>query len=458
MQNNRESQSCYDSIYDRVIKYQVRAECREPLHIGSGEKEQGEILIHPVEDCPFIPATGIAGVFREHFTDEELRNEMFGNVNENGSDGSRIRFCDGFFEKASVETELRPHVKIDGETGTCQSNVVKGAAISSGQKFEIESVAAGSEFAFSVYIFEKERSYEKPFEEALEALHCGNIQFGGQKSNGCGYVKLASVKKSVYTMTDENDRKQWPKEEKAMRDITAEITDKAEAQDQRLHFELSGKTEGAILVKAVSIADYSENAPDAQNIVNHRKEYMIPASSLKGIIRSQMEKIAVYKGMGLEIIDNIFGTCADDNSGGKRGEIKFFDCVVGNTTDNDRVKAQARIHIDKFTGGVISQALFSEKPAYGSLVIRVDMENADNYAGNALLLMALRDLGMGILPVGSGSSIGRGYLTCDRLKISKGSEVLAEIDLKAGKVVEGAAVIEEYIGFTDGGIRNGTDS
>ena len=41
MQNNRESQSCYDSIYDRVIKYQVRAECREPLHIGSGEKEQG---------------------------------------------------------------------------------------------------------------------------------------------------------------------------------------------------------------------------------------------------------------------------------------------------------------------------------------------------------------------------------------------------------------------------------
>ena len=57
----------------------------------------------------------------------------------------------------------------------------------------------------------------------------------GQKSNGCGYVKLVSVKKSVYTMTDENDRKQWPKEEKAMRDITAEITDKAEAQDQRLH-------------------------------------------------------------------------------------------------------------------------------------------------------------------------------------------------------------------------------
>lgn len=110
------------------------------------------------------------------------------------------------------------------------------------------------------------------------------------------------------------------KRRKSNEDITAEITDKAEAQDQRLHFELSGKTEGAILVKAVSIADYSENAPDAQNIVNHRKEYMIPASSLKGIIRSQMEKIAVYKGMGLEIIDDIFGTCADDNSGGKRGD------------------------------------------------------------------------------------------------------------------------------------------
>lgn len=458
MQNNQDSQSCYGSVYDRVIKYRVKAECREPLHIGTGEKEQGEILIHPVEERPFIPATGIAGAFREYFTDGDLRNEMFGMVNEKGSDSSRIRFCDGFFKKAAVETELRPHVKIDGETGTCQSINVKGATISSGQKFEIESVAAGSEFEFFVYVFEKEKSYETSFEGALEALHCGNIQLGGQKSNGCGYVKLVSVKKSVYILTDQNDRKQWPKEEKEMKDITDVIIEKAEKQDQRLHFELSGSTEGAILVKMVSVANYSEEAPDAQNIVNHRKEYIIPASSLKGTIRSQMEKIAVYKGMNLKIIDNIFGTCAEKHSEGKIGEIKFFDCVVGNTADNDKVKKQTRIHIDKFTGGVISQALFSEKPAYGSLMIHVDMENACDYAGNALLLMALRDLGMGILPVGSGSSIGRGYLSCDSLKISKGAEVIVEIDLKAGKIVKGAAVIEEYIGFTDRGIRNGTDS
>ena len=44
------------------------------------------------------------------------------------------------------------------------------------------------------------------------------------------------------------------------------------------------------------------------------------------------------------------------------------------------------------------------------------------------------------------------------MKISKGAEVIVEIDLKAGKIVKGAAVIEEYIGFTDRGIRNGTDS
>lgn len=442
MQNNQS----YNSIFDRVIKYQITAECREPMHVGTGDGKKGEILIHPVEERPFIQATGIAGAFREYFKDIELQQELFG-----GLDGtnSKIRFTDGTFNKASVDTELRPHVSIDRETGTSQVKKIKGNATISGQKFETELVAAGAVFEFQVYIFEKEKSYRDAFEKALEALHCGNIQLGGQKNNGCGYVNLTSVKRAVYTMTDREDRMKWAKEEKDSEDITADIIGHAEEQDERLHFELVGKTDGSVLVKAVSVDEFGEDTVSAKNIVNRKREYIIPATSLKGIIRSQMEKIVQYKDLEKDIIERIFGNCAENVAEGKVGEIKFFDCVIGNTEDNDMVKEQKRIHIDKFTGGTISGQLFSEKPAYGSFKICVDMENESDKAANGLLLLALRDLGLGILPVGGGTNIGHGYLACDSLVIRKGADILAEIDLKAGKIIQGEDVIQEYISLND---------
>lgn len=70
--------------------------------------------------------------------------------------------------------------------------------------------------------------------------------------------------------------------------------------------------------------------------------------------------------------------------------------------------------------------LFSETPAYGELTIRVDLEE-ENKKAAGLLLMALRDVGLGILPLGSGSSIGRGYIDGSELLIKEGTEVIAKI-------------------------------
>ena len=40
--------------YNKIIKYVIKAECREPLHIGSAEGSSEEVLIHPVDRVPFI--------------------------------------------------------------------------------------------------------------------------------------------------------------------------------------------------------------------------------------------------------------------------------------------------------------------------------------------------------------------------------------------------------------------
>jgi len=83
------------------------------------------------------------------------------------------------------------------------------------------------------------------------------------------------------------------------------------------------------------------------------------------------------------------------------------------TIENVHSLVQNRIRIDRFTGGAYSTALFNEEPIWGSddseLILHLTLRNpADHEIG--LLLLLLKDLWTGDLPVGGESSIGRGRL------------------------------------------------
>lgn len=422
------------SSYDRVVKYEIKAKCQEPLHIGSSAGGRGEILVHPIAGRPFLPATGMAGAFREYFSyDTALQKTLFGIQEEDSSSESKVQFTDGFFEKAGVYIELRPRVYIDRRTGTCKAQNVNGGTAVSGQKFEMEVISAGSEFRYEIYLYEnKKESFQRIMEQALIALNQGMIQFGGQKSNGCGYVTLKSVCKTVYDMRDEKDRVLWLDESKESKPILSQLIQKKETRQNRIQFELSGKTEGSILVKSLFVTDYGEKAPDAENIRNHKKEFIIPASSIKGAVRSRIEKICRYKGLQGDTVDRIFGKSGDKEEDGLLGCVRFYDCIIGDMESNDRAPSQKRIHIDKFTGGVMYQGLFSEKSVGGEIHIRVDLTDAADDKAKALVLFALRDIGIGILPLGGGSSIGRGFIKGERLTVCDGAKRSAEIDIGSG--------------------------
>ena len=167
---------------------------------------------------------------------------------------------------------------------------------------------------------------------------------------------------------------------------------------------------------------------------------VIPATSIKGVVRGQMEKIAKFKGLSETDIEQIFGKNSEKGKTGFLGQIHFFDAIL----EGGERPAQKRIHIDKFTGGVMYGELFAETPAYGKLKIRVDLEKEDKKAAG-LVLMALRDIGIGILPLGSGSNIGRGYISGSELLIREGADVVAKIDLKKKQVETGADRISEYL-------------
>lgn len=445
--------------YQKIIKYLVTAVCTRPLHIGSASGDKEEVLVHPVDGKPFIQAASLSGVMRQYYAKthgEEAAEGLFGarrfETDENAMAGaSRVRFSDGSFCGNNVMLELRPRVKIDPVTGTCDAGSVTGTNRQAGHKFNMEYIGAGEVFRFSAYLYDE--NCQAALEETLSAIHRGEAQFGGQKSNGCGLIRLQHLKRKTFDMTLQSDRRKWADEdtlaENEYKDILSDIISQGQGVEKTAvayEVTVTGCTEGELLVKSIAVQEFGEGAPDSVNIRNAAKDYIVPGSSLKGAVRNQMERIASYIG-NASVIGDTFGCTGNSEDEGRAGNIVFYDTVVGNREDNDRAQVRNRIHIDKFTGGVMHGGLFNEKNVSGNVDFRIvinDRNNPDSTCG--LLLMALRDLAAGVMGVGGGYSVGKGIINVERIAIySHKKKENAVIEFEKGIITDEQGMISDCI-------------
>ncbi len=399
------------AIYDNIDKYTVYAQCNSPMHIGS-EGDKSEILMHPNGNMPFIQATGICGVLRsycEKISDIKTVSDFFGDA-EDGSH-SKVKISDGKFKlDEHLKLELRPRIKINSETGTMAASKVKGTIETvSGQKFDMEYISAGAEFSFDIYLYSVSEKERNLILMAIAALNEKQILLGGQKSNGCGEINICKILHKYYDMHDKNDRKLWI-EETGMEEMKIPALNSGKNHINAYEIEIDASTENELLVKGIAVDSFGEKAPKSVNMKDGKGEYIIPASSIKGAVRNRMEMIA--KSMNLEdsIISESFGKTSDGSEKGNLGSLRFKDIYVGKESRR-KEKLSNRIHIDKFTGGVMNGGLFSELNIYGSMKIRItvsDCSNQDSVLG--LLIFAIRDLKYKMYALGSGQSIGKGYI------------------------------------------------
>lgn len=434
--------------YSQVNKYRIQVLCKEPLHTGSADGGAEEVLIHPVEDEPFLQASSLSGVFRAYYKQSfgaEYEKLMFGTPDDAVQKESRIRFTDGRFEMKTVKMELRPRVKINPVSGTVDAAEAKGTDQKSGQKFELEYVAAGAEMTFTVYVLDGTDADHQRFLQCMADIHAGNVQFGGQKSNGCGYFTVKEIRYSHFDLLKNADRMKWMKEDgtdsaDAIRILPAKLPKASlpRAYDLKIY----GKTEGELLVKSIAVTDCGKDAPDAMNIQNGKNEYIVPGSSLKGVIRNRMDMIRKYLNLDDNIVDAIFGKAAESGVGNK-GIVYFYDAVVGSQEVNDLAEIRRRIHIDKFTGGVMNSALFSEKNVSGDVVFHAsvdDNELADSAC--ALMVLAFRDMAAGQVTIGSGYSVGKGFIHVKRIVITDRNGNECMLDFAQKKVKDPAGMLD----------------
>lgn len=440
--------------YQKVIKYLVTAECTEPLHIGSSSGEKEEVLIHPVENVPFLPASGIAGVFRSFY--EKLygcedAGALFGSLkaNEAGEEQeSRVRFSDGTFRNPVLER--RPRVAINKKTGTCDSSSIQGTDNVAGHRFTMEYLGAGTKVEFAVYLYDETQAEQ--LETIFSAMHQGALQLGGQKSNGCGCLSVDKLYRFGFALTDSEGRKNWADEDdlslEKYEDLTECICNKQVATGQ-YEITVCGKTENMLLVKSMAASLSEDGTSYSENVKNAKNDYIVPGSSLKGAIRSQMERIAKYLSKE-SMIETAFGKKGSPDDKGSAGCLYFHDAVIGNQKDNAKAALSHRIHIDKFTGGVFNGGLFSERNVFGKAELRISVKKREGVeAVCGLLLMALRDLAIGSMSIGGGFSIGKGFFEISELTIRTSGEI-AKIDFTSGTITDESSIVSCWMKAVNG--------
>lgn len=392
-------------------KLNIYVENISPLHIGTNDNE---MLINSEDNTVFIPGTTMAGALRAY-----LENNNYKNVNKLfGKDlnMSKIFVYDTVCSLQGME--IRPAVRIDKEFGVA----IKGG------KFERNFITTGHKFVIELEIFAANESEELDFKEAIYncilGINNGDITLGAYKTSGAGLFKVSKIEECSLNLEDKNQLFSYLQDKIRFKEILVNELKNTTFKNNDITFTLKATLDTPLLIKVQDQMD--ANQADGQQIKNNKGEYIIPGTSLKGIIRGQGEKILKYHNK-LNISKYIFGS--EDSKDIKiASNFKTFDSVI----ENAKVGKYNRIKLNKFTGGVIKSALMDDDPVLGD----IKLQGKYKYTGTsiredigiAIIALVFRDIAIGNLSLGSGYNIGRGRVKGSRLIITKGEKVIYDYD------------------------------
>jgi CRISPR/Cas system CSM-associated protein Csm3 (group 7 of RAMP superfamily) len=317
-------------------------------------------------------------------------------------------------------------VAIDAETRTAADE----------KKFDIQLLAAGSIFnlRFELVISKDDKDdYSQKLRDALyTALHGleqGEITLGARKRRGFGQVVVTDWQVYKFDLQTKEGLVNWlgfdqglktPTVEKG-NDLAAKLGASLQKEDNRspAHLTAHFAIDGTLLIR--SGFGETGNSPDTVHLRSKRDERsvpVIPGTSLAGVLRQRALKIAKTlapnhdKAIAQKIVDGMFGPSEikADEKHAKASRVSVRETEIKDTTQ----LVVTRVKIDRFTGGAYESALFSEQPEIGipdkqSVTLDLTLRNPKE-AELGLLLLLLKDLWTGDLPIGGESSVGRGRL------------------------------------------------
>ncbi len=409
-----------------------------PTHLGNGDAEglvDMPLLLDPLEGRALLTGSTIAGALRNYlrgYTEGYLTSEagsvpqnaeiamddlLFGTVTRDNvsieSRESYLKVHDSLGERPM--TELRDGVGISPESRTAIDK----------KKYDLELLPAGTRFRLEFELAVTEKYRERLFQAlaiALGGLERGEIHIGKRKRRGYGRCRVDCWGVRHYSMDRPEDVLAWLESADGAASSgnrIAELLDVETQPDRRDYFKLKAtfRLDGSLLIR--SAANRGDN-PDVEHLKSLRKvagndQYVpvLSGTSLAGALRARALRIArtVAPQKSDKLVETLFGSQADADQKDQLTASRLWveEAVIQHPVD----LVQSRIKIDRFTGGAYPSALFTEQPVFSGPDTLLELnltiqEPRDHEIG--LLLLLLKDLWLGDLPLGGEASVGRGRL------------------------------------------------
>ena len=444
-----------------------------PLLIGSGKEENSDIdILKTKDEIPFIPATSIVGILRlsvqkyKGTISEDIFDEFWGAARDSGNEKqSSIIVSDSYLLNNNVQKEnsiISDGIRINPGFGTAED----------GAKFDYEIIDKGSSFSFEyeVTIPTDKSTYYYQMIKTIESCLNDKISIGANTNNGFGRFELSKSRYYFYNLSSTNDIWKWLEKSYLNESEGIEKLEEIKVLNNINPFRINQSnftiTFTANIDNSLIIGSTDPKVESDKIHLKSNGEAVLSGSSLKGAVRARAEKIlntiSINQDEMHKLKELLFGyiqhefIIEKDNNG---NEIVKPDKINGSIYKETKIKSlkgklqvsentfkektyteelQHRIKIDRFTGGTIDGALFDSMPLFNtakeesSITFDMNIDWSDrkyelkdengkstgefigwsNYknAAAGLLLLVLKDLWTGDLPIGGEKNVGRGRL------------------------------------------------
>ena len=441
-------------------------EAKTPLAVGSGEKDitTDALVATDVNGLPYIPGTAIAGVVRSMIGEESAKTFFGYQVPGKKKDGkgseiifteakilnSKGEVVDGLnidaidkdpLLKEYKELPIRQHARISE----------KGVTVKGG-KFDEQVVFAGTRFCFELEMVSVKEENNN-FESVLSQINNKTFRIGSGTRCGFGEIEVVEMQRAKLDLSKPNELDLYLDKSSDLSKDWNEWVDVETSKDALstdwVEYKLSLQPEDFFLfgsgfgdsevdmtpVKARKVVWNEKNEGELSKLM-----VLIPATSVKGALSHRVafhwNKLNGYYAGNPEAkvgkdnfaVKTLFGSEGEkDGEGQFRGNVIFSDIIEKRYVED---KILNHVAIDRFTGGAMDGALFSEKTTYVrekdkpfemTLLVRKEVLDKKDKKVEQALEAALQDICKGMLPLGGGVNRGNGIFTGT---LKRGEEII----------------------------------
>lgn len=451
--------------FTRVVYGIIDVQLSSALHIGSGndrkesEAQEPDIMVDG-EGHYILPGTAIAGVslhYIRNLYDSSHEDaeavaalDLMGNplhARRDTHQESSVYYYDAICDHVAIEQ--RTGVGINHARGVAQVDPLTNK----GHLFKNLFISPGMTASLRLQIFaadEKEAALgEWIVSRIAQGYHTGKIAMGMRTSSGAGRFTVTDVRTMTVDLTTRQGLDQYLEGvetcfarvvKKGIVIPTAQLLQNT--YDHIDTYSLKAFCPEGLLVRSAERKAVETSRADADNVAvnmfytqpqdgNDNTEpavhYFIPGTTIKGILRTYAERVYSVMGLDSQELDYLFGTTRESEGEKHKSCIHTFDTELTNATP----KMHNRIKLDRVLGDVIEGAKAEEELLYiikepldlqvqvdGNLLADAPDPERLQQRAEAILFLAMRDLGTGRVTIGSGGGIGHGRLCGETLTIN----------------------------------------